>query len=200
MSRVFIDHQPFEVPLGWWYWNATRVIPDTINEFPYFSFLYADLHAHLMALPFTLVAIGCAVNFVVRERDDEARLPFLGRLPISPTDVIEIVVASLVLGSLRAINYADYLMYPLVAVCALAIGEFGRRKRLDVAGLFAFIWRAGAIIVLSVVFWQPFISNFATAYLNVELWKGERTQVRRVSCRSRHFLVHHRNVLDRPDI
>ena len=173
--QVLFNHASFEVPLGWWYWNATRVIPDTINEFPYFSFLYADLHAHLMALPFTLVAIGFAVNFVVRERDDDARLPFLGRLPISPMDVIEMGVASLVLGSLRAINYADYLMYPIVAVCALAIGEYGRRKRIDLAGLFAFVWRAGVIVVLSIVLWQPFISNFATAYLNVELWQGGRT-------------------------
>ncbi len=54
----------------WWYWNATRLIPHPpdeagpINEFPLFTFLYADLHAHLMALPFTLLVLALLVNLV----------------------------------------------------------------------------------------------------------------------------------------
>lgn len=34
-----------------YYWNSTRVIKGTINEFPYFSFIHADLHAHVFAIP-----------------------------------------------------------------------------------------------------------------------------------------------------
>jgi len=41
--------------ISWlYYWNATRVIPGTINEFPYFSFLHADFHAHVGSLHFKL--------------------------------------------------------------------------------------------------------------------------------------------------
>ncbi len=32
-------------------WNATRIIPHTITEFPFFSFLVGDLHAHFLLLP-----------------------------------------------------------------------------------------------------------------------------------------------------
>ena len=175
MWRVFADHQAFDVPIGQWYWNASRAIPETINEFPSFTFLYADLHAHLMALAFTLVVIGFCVNFVMRERDDDACLPFLSRVPISPSDVIEVVGLSVVFGALRAINFADFPTYLLLIGCALAIGEYARRRAIDWAGGVAVAWRFGAIVVLSTASYYPFVRNFVSVYLSVELWKGERT-------------------------
>ncbi len=55
----------------WWWWRASRVIQDydlanqpkeIINEFPFFSFLLADLHPHVLALPFTLLAMTLGLN------------------------------------------------------------------------------------------------------------------------------------------
>jgi uncharacterized membrane protein len=41
------------------YWGPTRVIPPlSINEFPYFSVLYGDMHAHTLAMPFAMLLIG----------------------------------------------------------------------------------------------------------------------------------------------
>lgn len=178
MFDVLTKQQPFDVPTGWWYWNATRVIPDTINEFPFFSFLYADLHAHVMSLPFTLVVMGFAVNFVLRDTGVPPRLPFLSRLPIAPIDVIEVIVAALALGALRAINFADFFpTYVLLILCALAIGEYGRRRRIDLNGLFAVAIRFGSIFALTSILYQPFISHFATAYLSTDLWTDKRTQL-----------------------
>ncbi|MFH1085280.1 MAG: DUF2298 domain-containing protein, partial [Chloroflexota bacterium] len=51
----------------WWYWNASRIMKHgEINEFPFFTFLYADLHAHLTAMPFAILALGLATSLVVR--------------------------------------------------------------------------------------------------------------------------------------
>ncbi|MEW5958894.1 MAG: DUF2298 domain-containing protein [Chloroflexota bacterium] len=44
------------------YWDPTRVIPNTINEFPYFSFLFADLHPHMIGLPFTVLFLSLLYN------------------------------------------------------------------------------------------------------------------------------------------
>ena len=182
-GRLLIDHQPLDIPIGWWYWNASRVIPDTINEFPFFTFTYADLHAHLMALPFTLVVIGLAANFVLRNHEDDARLPFLPSLPISPEDVVEVVVMGLAVGALRAINYADFATYQLVIASALAIGEYARH-RISLAAIIGFAWRLIAVFILAALLWQPFVSNFATAYLSIELWNGARTTL------SEYLIVH----------
>lgn len=45
----------------WFWWRGSRIIPDTITEFPFFSFLLGDLHPHLMAIPGVLLALALAL-------------------------------------------------------------------------------------------------------------------------------------------
>lgn len=49
------------------YWNATRVIKGTINEFPYFSFIHADYHAHVVAIPIKILALTFAYDYYVKK-------------------------------------------------------------------------------------------------------------------------------------
>ena len=47
-------------------WFApARVVPDAITEFPWFSFILGDLHAHVLALPFTLLVLAFALQVVL---------------------------------------------------------------------------------------------------------------------------------------
>jgi YYY domain-containing protein len=176
IAQVIFEGKPFDVPTGNWYWTATRVIPDTINEFPFFTFLYADLHAHLMALPFTLVVIGLCVTFVTA--DGRPPTAVVGRWSVVISDLLQVAVAALVFGALRAINFADFFpTYFGLILCALAIGEYARRGAFDWSAIGAVAWRFIAIVVLATLFYQPFVSNFATAYLNIEMWQGARTKL-----------------------
>lgn len=57
---------PWELQLGfhpdrYWYPNATRFIPNTIHEFPAYSFVVSDLHGHVSSIP--LVLLGIAMLF-----------------------------------------------------------------------------------------------------------------------------------------
>jgi YYY domain-containing protein len=108
-----IERKPLPVPIGNWYWTATRIIPDTINEFPFFTFLYADLHAHLMALAYTLVALAFGLHAVLIR----ARFKWY-----------DLGVIALVLGALRAINTWDYPTYLAVIGAAMAIGYFSEHS------------------------------------------------------------------------
>ncbi|MBI5944881.1 MAG: hypothetical protein HY864_10980 [Chloroflexi bacterium] len=55
-----------------WWWRSSRIIQDynmigawtgdVIDEFPFFSFLLGDLHPHVLAIPFSLLAIAAAMN------------------------------------------------------------------------------------------------------------------------------------------
>ena len=40
-----------------YWWNASRAIPDTITEFPYFSFLLGDFHAHFNSIPWLILTL-----------------------------------------------------------------------------------------------------------------------------------------------
>jgi YYY domain-containing protein len=61
---------------GWWWWRASRVIHDLdpagntigvqpIDEFPGFSFLLGDMHPHVLALPFVLLALAIALRVLL---------------------------------------------------------------------------------------------------------------------------------------
>jgi uncharacterized membrane protein len=56
---------------NWWWWRASRVVQDydlagnlreIIDEFPFFSYLLADLHPHVLAMPFAFLAMALALN------------------------------------------------------------------------------------------------------------------------------------------
>lgn len=60
-----------------WWWRASRVVHDAsltgdkievIDEFPFFSFLLADNHPHLLALPFVLLAVAFALQVYLMGR------------------------------------------------------------------------------------------------------------------------------------
>ena len=51
--------------LDWdYFWATSRVIRDTINEYPLWSLVFADLHAHVLAIPLFLLFAAAALHLV----------------------------------------------------------------------------------------------------------------------------------------
>ncbi len=68
---------------GFDYWGgATRVIANTINEWPFWTFLFADLHPHLIDIAFSLLAMGLIFNLLL----GAWRWPLFASLPASIAD------------------------------------------------------------------------------------------------------------------
>ncbi|WP_331232541.1 DUF2298 domain-containing protein [Natronorarus salvus] len=59
-------------PTQFSYWDASRVIEGTINEFPLFAYLNGDLHAHMMSVPFVLLVAACCHEYY-RTPEEERR-------------------------------------------------------------------------------------------------------------------------------
>jgi YYY domain-containing protein len=109
----------------WWWWRASRVISDydlkgeareVISEFPFFSFLHADLHPHVLAIPFILLTVAAALNIFLGGWRGESG-PSSLRLKIHPAGF---AASALLLGGLAILNIWDIVLG--VALLALAYG------------------------------------------------------------------------------
>ncbi|MGI8423330.1 MAG: DUF2298 domain-containing protein, partial [Chloroflexota bacterium] len=156
-------------------WNATRVlvikrgdqdVDYTINEFPAFSFLLGDLHPHVLALPFTLLAVGLGYAWLMRppllyrwalagDALPHRRAPW-GRL----APAAALLPGGLILGALYFLNSWDFPAYFVLAqAAALGGGWWLRREEADARWL-----RAPGVVALSGVLalglYLPFLLTF----------------------------------------
>jgi YYY domain-containing protein len=90
------------------YWTSSRVIPDTINEFPFFSFLQGDVHAHMISITFQLLILLLLLNIMKSRASSCASIFILG----------------LSIGFLYPLNTWDYPVYLFLAIIVMAFRFF----------------------------------------------------------------------------
>jgi YYY domain-containing protein len=168
---------------GRWYWDATRIVTYTasergqgggneINEFPFFTFLYADLHAHMMDLPFTVLALAWGVSYVLAAKHARTRLE----------SVVVWLVGGLAFGVTRAANTWDFPTYVALGLAAILSGQWVRGTdapwRVSARdNLFALAGRLALFGGLVVALYWPFDQWFVSPYSDLVLWKGSKTPV-----------------------
>jgi YYY domain-containing protein len=151
----------------WPYWNPTRLTPNVpIAEFPQFTFLYADLHAHMMSMPIVMLALVFVLIFAGGVRKLTA-----------------LIFGALVVGALWPVNTWDYPIYVLLAVAGLVVGRMPDahkpQKNHDWRLFVVAFARSIPVVVLFVLatraWFIPYLENYGSAYNAVEAWKAERT-------------------------
>ena len=149
-------------PFIHWTWNGSRAIDNAITEFPYFTGLYADLHAHVVALPLTVALIGLCLA-VALHRVDGGR----GERWLDGRVAATLGLIALFLGSLSATNAWDVPVYALLAVSVIFMASSMVRswtRRLAVFG--------GASTLTVVAAWAlflPFHRHFVALFSQVAL-------------------------------
>ena len=179
-----ITGTPIPIRMDEWYWNPSRVIAyehgSPITEFPFFTFLYADLHAHLIALPITLLVLAWVISVVMSRAWDQN----------NQRDWLQVsfgmLVGGMAIGALYPINLSDIYTYlPLGALALIAAILFRRGstwetrsretgsklpRRLVVAG-FSVLGLYG----LTRLIYQPYIQWYGQGYSEVNIWEGTHT-------------------------
>ncbi|MCJ7550146.1 MAG: DUF2298 domain-containing protein [Anaerolineae bacterium] len=177
---------------GWW--QASRTIRDrtpwgdvqeVIDEFPAFSFILGDMHPHLMALPFVLIAIAIALNAyrqAVATKNGATEEISTGEATGGDADRREapqrpvaqwltstwrslrhriwpIAGYAVILGALGFLNTWDFPIYWALLVGAQVLGRYAPADK-SMASFLATVWtvipEAGVMGVLSIVLYLPF--------------------------------------------
>jgi YYY domain-containing protein len=159
------------------YWDPTRVIPETINEFPFFSFLFADLHPHMIGLPFTVLFLSLTYNWLrpnesviqrtrrVDVTDDKAEISVRSFVTSQIGPVVHWLALPFVLGAVAVINTWDL---PTYLGLMLAIFLLSRYRQIDSnvslrqAGLLLVqgLIFAAALLAVTYLLYLPFFANY----------------------------------------
>ncbi len=161
---------------GDWYWFSTRIFPypyGDFYEFPLFTFLYSDLHAHMIAYMLAVLVIAWVISLL------QSRMQWK-----STTDaVLGFFLGALVIGALKPTNTWDYYTYFVFGILALAYAtwRYCKPERLALPlsdGIKRLLLTGGALAILvglSLLMFQPFSHWFGQAYSSVSKWTGPRT-------------------------
>ena len=166
------------ISAGSWYWNPSRAIPgEAITEFPFFTFLYADFHAHLIAMPVVIVAMGCGISVLMSRGQwhEKPKKNLTGA-------ILGFLLGGLVIGALKPINTWDF--YTFMIFNMVILGYVGWRyvpavkNRWLSPNLTKVVQIVLSVVVLyliSSVLYRPFNRWFYPGYGQIGLWDGDRT-------------------------
>jgi len=153
--------QGFRLFVGWgtdavsgvrYIWDCSRVINPpghTINEFPYFSFLWGDLHGHVTSLPFTVLILACAACLWVKRGD-----------PIS-TWILAPLLTALAYGTAIACNNWDLPAYAgVIVLTSLVFFPRSPTTRSSLAWAGSATLQRVAVVAVGYAMFLPFFAAF----------------------------------------
>ena len=151
--------QSWTPPDFWWWFHASRVIntfdgvhfiDNTIQEFPFFSFLLGDMHPHVMSIPFIALFVGIALNFY--------RLPsnfWRNYRSVYPYAIV--LTAALVLGGIGFNNLWDMPTFAALLIGILALKAYREGSDIPQSIALAFFPVGLAILALAVLMYSPYL-------------------------------------------
>lgn len=144
------------VPAGTFdFWRSSRLFEpgspgNEITEFPFFSFLFADLHAHMIVIPFAILALSVALSVFLRASESEPFAQKWGRL----------AVLGITIGVLRIINAWDFPTQLLLAGGATLVGEMFAIHRPITARIASGALKWIFVAAVGYIVYLPFHLNF----------------------------------------
>lgn len=151
------------------FWATSRVVEGTVNEYPFWSFTFADLHAHLMAMPFAVAFVAALMLWLFPVSDPTRPPRPIGRVVV--LGLLGVLFVAIVLTSGWSLpTYASLLLF------VLAADAFAGRPPGFVAKVLSFLFDvvapAAAVFAIAFVLTKPFRSTFSAPSPGVLLEEG----------------------------
>lgn len=131
---------------------------EVIDEFPFFSFFLADLHPHVLAIPFGLLAVAMALNLYLRGASDSFRDLTVWRW----LRQIEFWLAAVVLGGLAFLNIWNFPIYVALFSASYTLVRYQQMGWKWWPRIRDFVGLAATLGFFGVIFYLPFYIGFAS--------------------------------------
>ncbi len=175
LYKTIVQGVVMPIGRGEWYWNPSRVIPpgpgNEITEFPLFTFLYSDLHAHMIVIPLALFVFAWALATVKARR----------------TSLFSLSIGALVIGALFPANLSDMYTYLPVALTALGYALWRADEIASIDWLpnlspttrrvLVTVLNLTILTLLSFWFYAPYRAAYSQAYSKLEPWTATQTPI-----------------------
>ncbi|MFB6155860.1 MAG: DUF2298 domain-containing protein [Haloferacaceae archaeon] len=115
-------------PASFSYWDASRIIPGTINEFPLFAWLNGDLHAHMMGTPFVLLAAALAFSYYRTPEAEVTRRRVLVFVAVPVLAGLQAVVDTWSFPTVFGLLWLSLVFAPASPLSLLPVGDAVRRR------------------------------------------------------------------------
>lgn len=160
-----LDWTPNRLGGSWW-WRASRVLQDytvggqsreIIDEFPFFSYLLADLHPHVLSMPYVLLAIFSGFYIFQNPLRKEAKADNIFRYLRMPA----LWFLAFTTGSLIFINTWDFPIYFGLISLAFII-PYIQNNGWSKESLREFLVFVIPFGIVSIIFYLPFLLGLSS--------------------------------------
>lgn len=169
--RPWLQKLTGQEPDSYWFPDATRYIgfnPDvedkTIHEFPCYSFVLGDLHAHVVNIMFVLLLLGLLYAWVkmVRKRTYDTGEPGTKEFWEKHLLMPQILFAAVLLGMFRWTNYWDFVIYFVVTGGVVLFTNIVLMKGQGKWVIGVTAAQAAEVLAIGTIVILPFTLNFET--------------------------------------
>ncbi|MHB8748290.1 MAG: DUF2298 domain-containing protein, partial [Aggregatilineales bacterium] len=161
-----------------WFWAPTRIIgelpggSEEIVEMPYFTFVYADLHAHMIDMSLQLLALAWLLAELLGAGVIKRR---------TWVAILATLFGGLVVGLTYATNTWDWYTYMILGLGGLTFAAYLRR---DPTGplftrrwLITWLGQFAGFVAAQQIAGLPFRTFFATSFNSVQAFTGNKTPI-----------------------
>ena len=157
---------------NYYYPNSTRYIghnpivegDNTIHEFPSYSFVVGDLHAHMVNVMFVLLVLGIMLAWALKMEKRDSKLTIKEAL-LQP----EIILLGFFTGMFRWTNFWDFPIYFVAGGCIVFFLNIRLYKHSLKEYLVTTIAQAAEVLFIGTIACLPFTMSFEKIASNIKL-------------------------------
>jgi len=151
------------------FWRSSRMMQPgiEITEFPFFTFLFADLHAHLIAIPYTILCLAICISLLFSHNEFGKKISIFN-YEYDINELFKLFFLGVTLGALRIINTWDYPIFLLISIVSIAWISIFKYKFINIDAIFIVIKKSAFVFFVGYILFLPYHINYHSFFASID--------------------------------